>query len=119
MDTASLLNLGLNILRLGDTLATTRLNAAYKNPESSPWQGGTVRGRLEEKGWGAAVGFPGIVLGAASSTEVDGWLLTATALADHWAELDEFEGDEYERLLTDVVLDDGTEVKAWIYGLRA
>ena len=38
-------------------------------------------------------------------------------LADHWTRLDEFEGEEYERVLTTVKLKDGTAVDAYIYAL--
>jgi len=65
---------------------------------------------------GAAVGYPGIVLDEHGG-EVRGLLFSSEGLAEHWARLDEFEGEGYERVLTTVRLEDGTAVKAYIYRL--
>jgi gamma-glutamylcyclotransferase (GGCT)/AIG2-like uncharacterized protein YtfP len=40
-------------------------------------------------------------------------------LSSHWAALDEFEGEAYERVLTKVKLKDGSTVDAYICTLRA
>ena len=39
-------------------------------------------------------------------------------LAAHWARLDQFEGNGYERILTTVKLRNGIAVDAYIYQLR-
>lgn len=77
------------------------------------FRAGPARG----KGLGAAVGYPGIIVGNDSGNCVDGWLLTSDALKEHWDELDEFEGQEYQRILVPVHLEDGSVVEAWIYAL--
>lgn len=81
--------------------------------ESEP---ATVQGTLFPQGWGAAVGYPGIVLDERGG-EVEGFLFSSESLAEHWARLDEFEGEGYERVLTTVKLQDGTTVDAHIYAL--
>ncbi len=75
-----------------------------------------VTGTLLQEGWGAAVGYPGIVLDEHGG-EVNGFLFSSESLAEHWARLDEFEGEGYERVLTTVKLKDGTVVDAYIYRL--
>jgi gamma-glutamylcyclotransferase (GGCT)/AIG2-like uncharacterized protein YtfP len=49
--------------------------------------------------------------------EVPGFLFSSESLFEHWAHLDEFEGQGYERVLTTVKLKDGTAVDAFIYRL--
>lgn len=62
------------------------------------------------------MGFPGIVLEEPGST-VEGLLFTSEQLPLHWARLDAFEGDGYERVLTTVRRRDGTTVEAYLYQL--
>lgn len=80
------------------------------------WEPATVTGTLLQEGWGAAAGYPGIVLGEHGG-EVKGFLLSSETLAEHWTRLDEFKGEGYERVLTTVRLKDGTAVDAYIYRL--
>lgn len=81
------------------------------------WEPATVIGTLLQEGWGAAAGYPGIVLDERGG-KVEGFVFTSEVLAVHWARLDEFEGEGYERVLTTVKLKDGTAVDAYIYRLR-
>ena len=69
------------------------------------------------RGWGAALGFPVIEL-TASGDLVDGFLFTSKALDEHWARLDDFEGEGYQRLVTDVLLPDGRTAAAYVYAHR-
>ena len=78
---------------------------------------GTVRGEMHQAGWGAAMGYPAIVLDE-NHGEVEGFVFTSENLAGHWEALDEFEGDAYRRVLTKVTLKDGTSVDAYIYTLN-
>lgn len=81
------------------------------------WIPGSIRGELREEGWGAALGYPGIVLDPAGD-EVRGQLFVSTKLAAHWAELDTFEGEAYARVPVSARLDSGERVDACVYALR-
>jgi gamma-glutamylcyclotransferase (GGCT)/AIG2-like uncharacterized protein YtfP len=79
------------------------------------WSSGFVRGFLHENGWGAELGFPGIVLDPdGPKVVVD--LLESNQLDQHWQRLDEFEGPGYNRVLTSVQTNAGP-VEAFIYVL--
>lgn len=80
------------------------------------WRAGAVRGWLVESGWGAAQGYPGLrpdPAGPAVAVQV----FTSDDLPAHWARLDAFEGDEYERAPIEVDLG-GEMVTAQLYALR-
>ena len=51
------------------------------------WQRGTVRGHLDDRGWGAGVGYPGFVADAAGPL-VPVMVLTSPALPGAWDTLD-------------------------------
>ena len=78
------------------------------------WQPGTVIGQLFESGWGADLGYPGLKL-TDSGTPVSGQVLTSPDLADFGAELDAFEGEQYERVLAEVTLSTGELIEAHVY----
>ena len=98
------------------TLAPGRPNEHVLADVPGEWEPATVTGRLLQEGWGAAAGYPGIVLDGHGG-EVKGFLFSSASLAEHWARLDEFEGEGYDRVLTSVKLPDGTAVEAYIYTL--
>ncbi len=79
------------------------------------WKTGTVRGRLLEAGWGADLGFPGLVL-EPSGEEVEVFVFESEDLPEHWQRLDEFEGAGYERVLTHVQTSEG-DLESSIYVL--
>lgn len=62
-------------------------------------------------------GYPGIVLDAYGG-EVDGFLFSSGHLPAHWARLDAFEGEGYERVMAAAKLGDGTIVDTYVYALR-
>ncbi|HEY0661998.1 MAG TPA: gamma-glutamylcyclotransferase family protein [Lysobacter sp.] len=98
------------------TLAPGRSNEHVLADIPGEWQPAAVTGRLFEEGWGAAAGYPGIVLDE-HGDEVHGFLFSSESLDQHWARLDEFEGEGYERVLALAKLPDGTTVEAYIYRL--
>ena len=73
--------------------------------------------RLLAEGWGAALGFPGIVLDE-HGEPVRGLVFSSDELAAHWERLDAFEGEGYERVPTVARREDGSQVDAYIYRLR-
>ena len=82
------------------------------------WQSGIVRGRLVEAGWGASMGYPGLVIDE-DGGEVHGHVLASRELTAIWPTLDEFEGAEYERVTAQVTLRTGDRVTASVYVLRS
>ena len=67
--------------------------------------------------WGAEMGYPAIVLDN-DGEDVSGFIFSSENLIRHWAELDKFEGDEYERIITKINLGDHNSVDAYIYVLK-
>lgn len=77
---------------------------------------GYVLGDLETKGWGAEFGFPGIRLNP-NGRQVSGSLFLSDDITDILTLLDALEGEEYQRVITDVHLEDNTILPAFIYQL--
>ena len=98
------------------TLAPGRPNEHVLADVPGEWEPASVVGTLHPEGWGAAAGYPGIVLDEQGG-EVEGLLFSSETLAEHWARLDEFEGEGYVRVLTTAKRRDGTTVDAYIYKL--
>lgn len=82
------------------------------------WEPAVVRGRLVEAGWGAAIGYPGLVIDE-DGESIRGHVLAARDLGETWAVLDELEGEEYERTIVTVTTLKGEQVDAHIYVLRS
>jgi gamma-glutamylcyclotransferase (GGCT)/AIG2-like uncharacterized protein YtfP len=99
------------------TLAPGRPNEHVLAEVPGTWEPASVAGHLYERGWGAASGFPGIVLDERAEP-VEGLLFSSDDLDAHWDRLDAFEGEGYARALTTVRLPDGQTVKAFIYVLH-
>ncbi|MFO1113155.1 MAG: gamma-glutamylcyclotransferase [Rhodospirillales bacterium] len=97
------------------TLAPGRANHQQLAGLSGQWRKGTVRGRLCDAGWGAPLGYPGLILDP-SGPAVEVQLFESADLPDHWSRLDAFEGTGYRRVVTQVRTADG-EVDACIYVL--
>ncbi|GAA1918672.1 gamma-glutamylcyclotransferase [Microbacterium aoyamense] len=100
------------------SLAPGRKNAHELEMIDGKWSTGTVRGHLVDRGWAAGSGFPGLIIDPAGPV-VAVLVLTSVDLADHWPRLDEFEGDEYERVLIAVETEEGTSIEAHVYALAA
>lgn len=99
------------------SLAPGQTNAHVLAEVPGTWEPATVRGRLFAQGWGAAMGYPGIVPDE-SGDEVPGLVFASAELHRHWSRLDEFEGEGYERVLIKATLEDGTLVDANVYKLN-
>lgn len=81
------------------------------------WQPATLRGALLEEGWGAELGFPGLVLDEQGQM-TEGFVFSSANLTHLWEALDTFEGEAYERVLATVKLETGDSVQAYVYALR-
>lgn len=99
------------------SLAPGRPNAHVLADVPGTWDAATVRGRLHEAGWGAAMGFPGLEPDAEGEA-IHGQVFSSDRLSRHWSRLDAFEGTGYERVLVTARLADGREVDAWAYAIR-
>lgn len=99
------------------TLAPGRRNHHQLDGLEGTWLSGTVRGHLHPEGWGAALGFPGIVLDD-DGAEVSVQVLVSRDLVRHWPRLDAFEGEGYRRTTVVVATATGA-VQAQIYELAA
>ena len=78
------------------------------------WTEGFVRGHLTQVGWGAAQGYPAL-RPASDAPRVRAFLLESEELRDRWAELDEFEGEGYERVLVSFETETAEPVVAQLY----
>jgi gamma-glutamylcyclotransferase (GGCT)/AIG2-like uncharacterized protein YtfP len=114
MSTADRLGLEHRLATYG-TLAPGRPNAHLLDELSGTWTRGSIRGHLHERGWGAADGYPGIVLDD-SGPEVGVHVFVSRDLPAHWQRLDEFEGSGYRRVPVSVSGDTG-EMAAYVYAL--
>lgn len=97
------------------TLAPGRANHHQLAELKGQWRTGSVRGRRFEAGWGAALGYPGLVLDP-EGAEVEVQLFQSPDLPGHWARLDAFEGAGYRRVVTRVSTPEG-ELEACVYVL--
>ncbi len=80
-------------------------------PVGGHWSEGFVRGWYSPDGFGRTLGFPGVIL------DPDGELIAvsvlhAAALDQWWPVVDDYEGPCYERVVTDVVDEQGTVIVA-------
>jgi gamma-glutamylcyclotransferase (GGCT)/AIG2-like uncharacterized protein YtfP len=99
------------------TLGPGRPNEHIMINIGGTWEEASVTGALHQEGWGSEMGYPGIILDK-DGDKVEGFLFSSDKIAEYWAELDEFEGEAYERVLTTVELQNGTSVDAYIYTLK-
>ena len=99
------------------TLAPGRPNEHVLTEIGGTWEAATVTGTLRQEGWGADMGYPGIDLDE-QGDEIKGYVFSSEDLASHWKMLDEFEGQAYTRVLTNVKLPDNSTVEVYIYALR-
>ena len=107
----------INRLSVYGTLAPGCPNEHILAPIQGSWVPALVKGRLLNGGWGAQMGYPGMVPDA-NGDDIAGWVLSADNLAAHWPMLDEFEGAGYQRVVVCAQLDDGTQVDVYVYGLH-
>jgi gamma-glutamylcyclotransferase (GGCT)/AIG2-like uncharacterized protein YtfP len=95
------------------SLAPGRVNHDQLAGLNGRWLRGTVRGKRVEAGWGASIGFPGLIL-EASGPALEVHVFESADLPSHWSRLDEFEGPGYRRVVTQVSTPDG-DLSAYIY----
>lgn len=99
------------------TLCPGQPNEHVLDAIGGTWAVATVTGNLRHDGWGAEMGYPGMDLNE-NGKAVEGFVFTSENISKRWKTLDEFEGDDYERVLTKATLKDGRTVDAYIYVLQ-
>ena len=97
------------------SLAPGRPNHGHLGEVPGRWLAGHVRGSLVEAGWGAEIGYPGLVLDP-DGARVEVFVFESPSLPEHWPRLDAFEGPGYRRVTTDVWTAEGS-LPASIYVL--
>ncbi len=98
------------------TLAPGKPNQHILAELNGQWQPATVLGTLHEEGWGADLGYPGIKL-SKDGSKVKGLVFSSSELEQHWSKLDAFEGEAYERVVTQAELSDQRTLTTFIYVL--
>ena len=101
------------------TLAPGRQNHHIIAHIKGDWKEGIIRGKLETKGWGANMGYNAFKHVSIELQEtIKAFVLFSDELVANWKMLDEFEGDEYKRILAKYELDNGETGVGYIYALN-
>ncbi len=98
------------------SLAKGNKNARILEEIGGSWRPAFIKGLLVDRGWGAEMGYPGLIL-AEQGPKVQGYLFSSPDLKNHWGRLDDFEGAEYKRINTHVFVDE-ERLDAFVYVLR-
>ncbi len=98
------------------TLAPGRPNHHQLDGLTGRWLEGRVRGALVQQGWGAALGYPALVLDP-EGPGVSVQIFESADLPSHWSRLDDFEDPGYQRVAVPVETADGC-LEASIYVFR-
>jgi gamma-glutamylcyclotransferase (GGCT)/AIG2-like uncharacterized protein YtfP len=80
------------------------------------WTRGAVRGELHPTGWGMTLGYPALCWNE-EAPEVGVSVLESDGLPALWPRLDEFEGEQYRRILVPVRIENGGLTAAHLYVL--
>jgi gamma-glutamylcyclotransferase (GGCT)/AIG2-like uncharacterized protein YtfP len=83
------------------------------------WKKATIYGHLEKIGWGAAIGYLGFTPDNENGQAVNAYVFQSEDLPKHWAILDEFEGEEYVRVVIEYMLEDGDGGLGYVYAVNS
>lgn len=83
---------------------------------SGTWQKASVKGFFDKNGWHKTQGFPAVILDE-HGNPIDGYLFSSEELSKNWKMIDDFESDMYQRVLTNVLTENGQQINAYIYEL--
>lgn len=81
------------------------------------WIPATLQGRLYPEGLATTYGYPALVVDA-EGDEVQGYVFSSARLPQHWQQLDDFEGEGYQRRAVQVTLTGGQQLDAYVYEAR-
>ncbi len=83
------------------------------------WQQGIVKGLLLKEGWGIELGYWGFKHTEPENQEnINVFVLSSDELVANWQAIDDFEGDEYRRVLAKYELNDGEIGVGFIYAVN-
>ena len=99
------------------SLAPGRPNHDVLKDIPGSWEPASLKGKLLDKGWGATLGYPGIIP-SDEGEEVQGFLFASEYLSEHWSMLDEYEGTGYKRITVQVKAESGEKIEAYVYALN-
>jgi len=100
------------------TLGPGRPNEHILKDIKGTWKEASVYGYLKQEGWGADMGYPGIINLDNDGNEIKGFLFCSDRLESHWNRLDDFEGNGYKRVLSTVKIKNNSKEDAFVYILR-
>lgn len=101
------------------TLAPGKPNHKIITHIKGEWKSATIKGKLENEGWGAAMGFFGFKhTTPEEATVIDCWVLISDELVANWKMLDDFEGAGYKRILTSYTLNNNETGVGYIYAVN-
>ncbi|NOS93776.1 MAG: gamma-glutamylcyclotransferase [Cyclobacteriaceae bacterium] len=107
------------VLIVYGTLAPNKSNHSVVENIKGTWHKGKVRGKLVDKGWGAQTGHNGYTpANLEEQTEIEVFVLISNELIDNWQRLDNFEGDDYKRILAKYELETGEKGVGYIYAVH-
>ncbi|EEH69942.1 MULTISPECIES: gamma-glutamylcyclotransferase family protein [Acinetobacter] len=107
----------MNRLFVYGTLCPNRENAHILGEIGGDWQQARVHGTVYVLDWGPDEGLPAIVLNS-QDPFVEGYLFSSEKLDENWKMLDDFEGFQYQRVQTEVILTSGECIDAWTYVMK-
>ena len=99
------------------TLQPGHENAHILDDIKGVWTKGYVKGFLHPEGWGYTQGYPALKIDP-NGNEVPAHCLSSEELHLHWDRLDQFEGIEYKRVLTEFHTQEGQVIKGYLYELN-
>lgn len=100
------------------TLRPGEENDHHLTKMDGQWEKGRIFATLKRPGeWGGGVPYPGVILDNSSSS-VEGYVFSSHDLSNHWQDLDDFEGEKYQRALVEVEKEDGSKIEAHVYVIR-
>ena len=99
------------------TLVPKRQNEHILKNIGGTFQKAFMYGDLVQEGWGASMGCPALKINE-NGIKIDGYIFSSENLDKNWVFLDNFEGDEYLRVLTKVTLGNGNFIDAYVYTIK-
>jgi len=109
---------GISLIIYG-SLAPGRSNHSEVEHIKGEWRKGIVKGKLLKLGWGAAEGYLAFQHTQTDEQKnIEAFVLFSEEFINNWPRLDEFEGDDYRRILARYELDNGATGIGNIYAIN-